>query len=126
MNTEKDPFKNAPEFLAAFENVRKNGFFEEMQYQVGSPMSDGKISHCIFGATGCVPSEQKYAAVGCGALFDPPSIIESCKKLSQTMEVKHVSVEVKTEDWALWDEAEENIIGSKGYRTKMSIFVRFI
>lgn len=120
-----DPFEKAPEFLAAFNNILSNGFFEQVEFQAGMAMMEGEVPNCHIRAHGCVPSEKKYSSVGCGALIDPASIVSSCKELSKKQKVKQVLVTVKTENWPLWDNSGNNVIGSKGTRTEMFIFIRF-
>jgi hypothetical protein len=120
-----DPFAKAPEFLAAFDHVRKNGFFESIQYNAGMPMSEGPVGLCSITATGCVPDEAKYAAEGCGVLIDPDAVVESCKLLAKKNKVRQVHVTIKTENWNLWDESGNNVVGRKGARTTMVMNIQF-
>lgn len=120
-----DPFAQAPEFLAAFNNIATNGFFEEISFSSGSKMSEGDIYGCFVNATGCVPNNEKYRKEGTGALINPETIITSCKTITDRHKVKNVSVTVKTSDWPLYDKAGEKMVGSKGMRTEMSIYISF-
>lgn len=120
-----DPFAKAPEFLAAFEHIRKNGFFERLEYHTGDLMSEGVVYSCTIKAAGCVPDEDKYAAEGCGVLIDPAAIVESCKALAMKRKVDQVYVTIKTENWKLWDEAGEKSLGRKGVRTEMVMIIQF-
>ena len=120
-----DPFAKAPEFLAAFDHVRQNGFFERLEYHAGDLMSEGIVYSCTIRAVGCVPDEARYAAKGCGTLINPFAIVESCKVLAVERKVDQVYVTIKTENWTLWDKAGEKALGRKGVRTEMSIIIRF-
>lgn len=119
----KDLFATVPEFLAAFDNILKNGFFEEIQFSAYG--MGGKISFCSITAKGCVPNNSKYAATGCGAVIDPHTIIASCRNLAEQKQVKTVATTVETVDWPLWNRQGEKIIGSKGQYTKMSATIFF-
>lgn len=118
-----DPFAKAKEFLAAFDHVRKNGFFEMVNCKILA--SVGKVFLVHIQILGYVPHDQKYMAQGCGVLVDPVSIVVSCKGIVKNQKLKMVKVEVKTEDWLLFDESGNEVIGSKGTETNMSIFVQF-
>lgn len=120
-----DLFAEVPEFLAAFDHILKNGFFEDVQLSVSGKMMEGKINGCSIDATGCVPNDKKYDADGCGAIVDPRTIIASCRDLSDKKQVKKVATKVETEDWPLYNDEEMEIIGSKGKRTHLSIHVIF-
>ncbi len=121
-----DPFAQAPEFLVAFNNIATNGFFEEITFSSGSKMAEGDIYNCFINATGCVPNNKKYHKEGAGTLLSPDAIIASCKAIIGRRKVKNVSVTVKTSDWVLYDKAGEKVIGSKGARTEMSIYISFV
>ncbi len=121
----KDLFAPVPEFLAAFKNVLENGFFEDFRFNVNGPMMEGKIFGCAINATGCVPVSKEYMADGCGAIIDPNVIIASCRKLADQKEVTGVTTKVETKDWPLWDTDGENLIGSKGKRTELHLYVSF-
>lgn len=121
----KDLFAPVPEFLAAFDNILKNGFFEEIQFNTGGKMMEGKIYGCSITATGCVPSDKKFEAEGSGAIIDPNTIVASCRKLATQKKVKDVTTKVETKDWPLWDATGEKVIGSKGKRTELFLYVTF-
>lgn len=121
----KDLFAQVPEFLAAFNNVLENGFFEEIQFHVGGKMTEGRIPSCSITAMGCVPSEKKYKADGCGAVIDPATIIASCRKLAGQKKIQDIIAKIETENWPLYDAEGQNVIGSKGKRTKLYILVMF-
>lgn len=121
-----DPFAQAPEFLAAFNNVASNGFFEEIKFDAGSRMCEGDIFLCSIQAWGCIPNHKKYLKEGCGALIDPQAVITSCKAVNNRRKVKNVSVTVETKDWLLYDKEGEHVIGSKGLRTEMRIIIQFV
>jgi hypothetical protein len=120
-----DPFAKVPEFLAAFNNIRTNGFFSHIEFKAGSPGMEEMMLHCGIVAEGYVPNSKKYFAPGCGAIINPEKIIASCKEMCKTRKIKHVEVKVETENWKLWDKKEENVIGSKGTQTKLYIFIHF-
>lgn len=121
----KDLFAPVPEFLVAFDNILKNGFFEDIQFGAHGKMMEGKIYACFITAIGCVPSNKKYGADGCGAIIDPHTVIASCRALVKKKKVKNVSTKVETEEWPLWDTAGEKKIGSKGKRTELKLYVEF-
>lgn len=121
----KDLFAQVPEFLAAFNNVLENGFFEDFKFNVNGSMMEGKIVGCAINATGCVPVSKEYGADGCGAVIDPNVIIASCRKLAGQKMVTGVTTKVETKDWSLWDTDGENVIGSKGKRTELYLYVSF-
>lgn len=121
----KDLFAQVPEFLAAFNNILKNGFFEDIKLSVNGPMMEGKIYGCSITATDCVPVSEEYAADGCGAVIDPNVIIAACRKLAGQKKVTGVTTKVETEDWQLFHEVEGNVIGSKGKRTELYLYVSF-
>ncbi len=118
-----DPFSKAPEFLAAFQNIRKNGFFASMTFSVGSVLGD--IHSCTIMATGYIPNLKKYAANGCGQVIDPQRIIAACRKLALRKPTKSVYVKVMNEDWPLYDKDEKEVIGSKGSRVTLAFTVYF-
>lgn len=121
-----DLFAQAPEFLAAFNNVATNGFFEAITFNAGSMMSEGIIYGCHISAIGCIPNNEKYRKVGAGALISPEALIAASKAITGRHKVKNVTVEVKTSDWILYDKEEEHVIGSKGTRTEMKIYIMFM
>lgn len=121
----KDLFAPVPEFLAAFSNILGNGFFEEIQFNTGDKMMEGRIYGCSISATGCVPSDKKYKADGCGAIVDPNAVIASCRKLADQKKVKDITTKVETKDWPLWDTKGENVVGSKGKRTELFLYITF-
>lgn len=122
---QKDLFDQVPEFLAAFNNIVKNGFFEEIQFSASGKMMEGKIFGCSITATGCVPSDKKFAANGSGSIIDPNAIVAACRKLTDQNRVKDVTTKVETKDWPLWDAKGEKMIGSKGKRTELFLYIAF-
>ncbi len=125
MRRHRDLFVDVPAFLAAFDDIAANGFFEKIEFHVGGERSEGKIPHCSISAIGYVPNAKKYAAKGCGAIIDPHSVVAQCRRLSRTHEVSIISATVETNEWTLWDASENNIIGSKGKRTKLYLSIQF-
>lgn len=126
MSQTQDPFAQAPEFLAAFQNVLDNGFLLRFKIDIDVVINDdNQISECIIEAIGAIPNNEKYLAKGCGAICDPKSIIESCRQLTQNKAIKLVKCKIETEDWPIWDEADEKVIGSKGQQKTMSINIWF-
>lgn len=121
----KDLFAPVSEFLVAFNNILENGFFEEIQFNACGKMMEGEIYGCFITATGCVPSDKKYKADGCGAVIDPNAVIASCRKLADQNQVKDITTKVETKDWPLWDTQEESIVGSKGKRTELFLYITF-
>jgi hypothetical protein len=119
-----DPFVQAPEFLAAFNNIATNGFFEQCALNVLG--FEGDVTNCSIKVIGYIPNNKSYQRNGVGALLNPEAIITSCKAVTGRHKVKNVSVTVKTGDWVLYDKAGKNIIGSKGTRTEMSISIMFV
>lgn len=121
----RDLFAPVPEFLAAFNNILENGFFEEVEFHVRGKMMEGKIFSCSITATGCVPANESYKASGCGAVIDPNAVIASCRKLADQNQVKDITTKVETKNWPVWNTEGENIIGSKGTRTELSLYITF-
>jgi len=121
----QDPFARVPEFLAAFNNILKNGFFEEIQLNVGGKMTEGRIYSCTIIATGCIPTSKRFKADGCGTLIDPNTIITSCRSLANRKRGANVTTTVETTDWPLWDADGQKVIGSKGKRTQLFFHIAF-
>ncbi len=121
----KDLFAPVPEFLAAFNNLLENGFFEGIQFHAGGKLTEGVIHGCSITISGCVPSGKQYKMEGCGAIIDPNAVIDSCRKLADQNKVKEIMTKVETENWPLWDADGENIIGSKGKRTELFLYITF-
>lgn len=118
-----DPFVQAPEFLAAFNNVAKNGFFGEIKFSgLGS---EGRTYSCSIEATGHIPNDTKYAEKGFGVLVDPEAIIMACKAVTGRHEVRKVYVAVTTENWDLYDRTGNSVVGVKGTTTKMQLCIYF-
>lgn len=122
---QRDPFERAPEFLAAYENIRQNGFFEQVRCEAGGLLMEGKVPGCWIVASGCVPNHPQYTAKGCGSIVSPCAVISNCKELAKRHPLKNVLVRVETADWPLLDQRGMDIIGSKGTRTKMEIYIYF-
>lgn len=122
---QKDLFAPVPEFLAAFNNLLENGFFEEIQFNTGGKMAEGVIYGCSITLSGCVPSDEQYKVEGCGTIIDPNTVIASCRKLAGRNLVKDITTKVETKDWPLWDDEGENIIGSKGKRSELFLYIKF-
>jgi hypothetical protein len=120
-----DLFDQAPEFLAAFNNIATNGFFEQITFTFGDKMAGGEPFKCFIEAAGCIPSSEKYRKEGIRVLMKPEDVIASCRAITGRHKVKEVSVTVQTGDWPLYDKDGENVIGSKGTRTDMRIYIRF-
>ncbi len=120
-----DVFAQVPEFLAAFNNILEKGFFESVQFHVGSPMSEGALHLVSILCSGCVPSDKKYEAKGCGLVIDPNTVVATCRKLVAENQVKNVTTNVETNDWSLYDEKDGKVIGSRGQRTKLSLHITF-
>ena len=123
MSQDKDLFANVPEFLAAFANIRDNGFFQDFELKVQG--FDGEVTNCFMRITGYVPNDAQYAAAGCGVLFEPEQIIKTIRSLGEQREIRRIAVDVETENWALWDDAEEEVIGSKGMCTTLNLNILF-
>ena len=121
----KDLFEQIPEFLAGFDNIRKNGFFESIELNVGHKFMEGRVHGCTLTASGCVPKNRKSRARGCGAVIDPVAIIDSCRALAQQRKVLSVSVKIESQDWPLYDPKGENVIGSNGTRTNLFLYITF-
>lgn len=124
----KDLFATVPEFLAAFDNILENGFFEDIQFNMTGKMMEGKIFSCSIMATGCVPNDSKYAKykpVSSSAIIDPRVVVDSCRALAEEKRVKSVFTKVETQDWPRWSRDEERIIGSKGQRTNLNLTITF-
>lgn len=121
----KDLFEKVPEFLAAFNNVVANGFFEDLEVKASCFL--GKPHYCLIRGMGCLPNDPKYADRGVGVLVDPNAIIAEIRKMVAEKEPKTCVVEIKTHDWPLYDDdgGGENIVGSKGITTKFLINIGF-
>lgn len=121
---QKDPFEAAPEFLAAFNNIVAHGFFEHLNIKIGEVMAGGNPFCCSIRGSGCIPNDPKYSAAGCGALVNPDNIIANAHLVSARYPIKEVMVEVKTEDWPIYNSVDE-VVGSKGLRTTFFMFISF-
>lgn len=121
----KDVFAGVPEFMAAFDNIAKNGFFEHIQFNVGDQMMEGRIGSCLIRASGYVPSGAAYHAEGCGVLINPQTVIDACRKLADKRKIEAVFTDVKSNDWQLWSKDETEVVGSKGMKTEMFISIIF-
>lgn len=120
----KDPFKDVPAFLAAFHQIQREGFFEDIRFN--GMGFEGKVGSCTIDAVGCVPKNKKYQkGAGCGALVSPDSIIEKCRGMATRSTIKSVYAAVETNDWPLYDASGNNLIGSKGVRIKLSFSLTF-
>ena len=123
--SEADIFSKVPEFLAAFNNILKNGFFKEMKFETRAA-DNGKVSFCGISAEGFVPCKEKYKVEGCSPLVDPKSIVLQCHKMAEQNKVKSISTKVESTDWLLWDDEETCVIESKGQETRISLIILFI
>jgi hypothetical protein len=120
-----DVFAQVPEFLAAFNHILEKGFFEEVQFQVGMPMGEGKVYNCTLVCSGCIPNSEQYRSKGCGVIIDPNAVVATCRNLAAENQVDKTCTEVKSQDWPLWDEEGNKVIGSKGQRTELSLTIWF-
>ncbi len=129
MSQTKDPFAQAPEFLAAFDNILANGFLQTLGLDIDVvPKNQDAISSCKIYATGYLPNDPKYMQEGCSTIIDPHSIIDQCRKFMEARTVKIVRMartKIETENWPLWDDKGEKEIGSQGTLTRMSIDIWF-
>ena len=121
----KDLFVKVPEFLAAFNRILKEGFFEDIDFHVHGLMMEGRIHACSIIARGCVPNNKKCAAKGCGAIVNPDQIIATCRELAKRHKIQSVQAQVKTDGWPLYDRSENQIVGTKGTRTELSLYILF-
>jgi hypothetical protein len=121
----KDLFVQVPEFLAAFDNIRTNGFFEDIQYAVHGMMMEGRIQICSITAMGCIPNDPRYMAVGASAVIDPHQLVDSCRTLAHDRQIRDVTTKIETNPWPLYDRKGEEVIGSKGSRTKLFLHITF-
>lgn len=119
-----DVFAKVPEFLAAFDNILNNGFFDNVRLEVLG--GEHKVYRCSLTLWGYVPNDDKYQVDGCGPLIDPKAIIASCRKLVNQRKVNKVSTKVETQNWPLLDEKGEHVVGSKGQQTELNISITFI
>lgn len=119
----KDLFKEAPEFLALFQRIAEQGFFEELSFTASA--FDGQAMNCFIKAVGMIPNDKQYAAAGCGTFVEPKDMIEKIRALASTRKLKHFYAEVKTEAWTLWDKKGENIIGNKGTKSTLMLSATF-
>jgi hypothetical protein len=118
-----DVFAQVPEFLAAFDNIEKNGFFDNVRLEIYG--GEHIIYQCSLALCGYVPNDDKYQVDGCGSLIDPKAIIASCRKLVDQKKVDKVTTNVETKDWPLLDEDGECVVGSKGQQTQLKIMITF-
>jgi|GEM_PF-7024199 len=120
----KDQFSKAPEFLAAFDHISANGFFDKMVFSCEG--FESKLgSSCHLEIIGYIPNDVKYAKKGLGVLYDPHAIIASCKKHTSHKIARHLDFTVETTNWKLWDRRGEKVIGSKGTQTKLKMYIQF-
>ncbi len=129
MSKPKDPFAQAPEFLAAFDNIVANGFLQTLNLEIDVvPKNDDAISHCKISATGYVPNDPKYMQEGCSSIIDARSLIDSCRKFmeARTFKIGDIAkTKIETENWPIFDDKGEDEIGSQGTLTRMSIDIWF-
>lgn len=115
-----DPFVQAPEFLAAFNHVLANGFFENMKLEVLG--YEGSVHELVLKASGYIPN-RKSSKKGVGALFDPEAIIASCKQIAFDRGIKRVNVTIERKNWPIY--SEDHIVGSRGEKVDMKIEIWF-
>lgn len=113
----KDPLERAPSFLAAFSHVIAAGFFENITFS--AHCYEGKLSSCTLNAVAYIPNDPKYAAKGCGILVDPKDIVTKLREFASNGTLKSFFADVQTENWDLWDEEGENVVGSKGTKSTL-------
>ena len=120
-----DVFAQVPEFLAAFDNVKKYGFFEDIFFQVMGTGGNGKLSYVVIKIEGYIPNVPEFMNEGSGIIVDPEEILKRIRNLVNNIQVERISTEVKTENWPLWSEDEETILGSRGYKVNLYINIQF-
>ena len=121
----RDPFKEAAGFVAAFDQIRNRGYFEDFEVHLFGTHMEGTVYACSIKAVGCIPSAKRYEAAGCGVLVEPKDIIARCKDLARRLPIQHVKSKVETEDWAEHNDDTGKVTKQKGTRTTLSLFVQF-
>jgi len=117
----EDPLEKIPEFLAAISSIFENGYFEDVEVNVSC--YEGRPLYVLIRMTGYIPSSAVYSSKGCGDLIDVKGMLTKVRALASDHAVTNLTFEVRTEDWPLYDDEEEHVLGSKGTRTYMRCFV---
>lgn len=120
----KDAFEKAPEILAAFDNIRKNGHFGQLNFMIRT-YDSGKVHSCNFEAIGYLPNDEKYQSSGCGVITNPRTVIANCRELAKQNEVENFTGKVTTEDWPLWNKSGNDVVGSRGQKVTLSFYIEF-
>ena len=117
----EDLFAPVPEFLAAFNDLLKNGFFEKVEFHEGG-------HNCSICITGYLPSSEQYKMKGCGNFIDPNAIVAYGRKLADQNLVNDIATKVEITNWPqicddlTWD---DDHIGSRGKRYELHLSIMF-
>lgn len=93
-------FAKVPEFLAAFNNILKNGFFEFVQLRVHK--SSMPIGYIQLEGEGIILDNPSLAEErGAGCFYDPESMIEKVKLFmdNSLVRIKTVRCSVSSDPW---------------------------
>jgi hypothetical protein len=130
MTKAQDFLNKAPEFLVAFDSISTQGFFETIDctgnsYATTSGSKEyGSIS---FKAVGYIPDNSKDQAKGIAPFVTPQSLLESIRQFlsEEGCKLTHTPViEVVSENWPRWNRGGREIIGSRGRKFTLRIFVQ--
>lgn len=117
----KDLFATVPEFLAAFNDLHKDGFFEKVEFSEGG-------YDCSIHITGYVPSSEQYKMEGCGNFIDPNAIVAHGRRLADRNLVKDIATKVEITNWPqICDDLtwNDDHIGSRGKRYELNLCIMF-
>lgn len=124
--TNKDFFEQARGFVASFNQVLEEGFFESFKVDMSGLENLGTTNISIQ-AQGLLPDQRKDWAPGVKLFIDPSKVIDSVREQlrSSKFSLEHRTCEVKTEDWLKYGirNGEETIVGRKGLRISFSFVV---
>lgn len=130
MTKAQDFLNKAPEFLAAFDTILNQGFFETLECS-GSSSEEGKNSgefgSIAFKAVGYIPNDPKDHRKGITPFITPDLLLEKIRHFltEEGCKLTHdPQIDVKSENWTRWDRAGNNVIGSRGRVFTLRIFVQ--
>jgi hypothetical protein len=130
MTKVQDFLNKAPEFLAAFDAIFTQGFFETIECSGNSyenSRSSGEFGNISFKAVGYIPEDPKDQKKGMMPFFSPHQLLENIRLFLAEDGCKFThapTIEVNSENWPLWDRGGNNILGSRGRKFTLRIFVQ--
>jgi len=126
--TNKDFFDQAKGFIASFNQVLEDGFFESLKVDLIGLENLGTTNICIQ-AQGLLPNQRRDWAPGVKVFVDPAEVIDSVREQIATSKftLENYKCEVKTEEWLKFGtrNGEETVVGRKGLRISFS-FIAYL